>query len=373
MRKPVQYHYGKFPPAKLEWEKLIPLIGPASAALARYDGTLAAVPNSAILLSPLTTQEAVLSSRIEGTQATMGEVLEYEAEGDSKDISPERKADINEVLNYRKAMWHSIELLKELPLCQRIIREAHRILMTGVRGQGKAPGDYRKIPNWIGPPGCRIEEAKFVPISADKLQRGVDTWERYVHEDAPDRLVQLALLHAEFEALHPFLDGNGRLGRMCVPLFMYKHGLIQSPMFYISAFFESHRDEYYERLLAISRDDNWTDWCVFFLRAIAAQAIDNQTKATAILKLYEDKKAQVVALTHSQYAIHALDFLFAHPIFTAPHFTRHSEIPKPTAARILTLLRDANLLHTLREGKGGRSGVYVFHELINIAEGAAIF
>jgi hypothetical protein len=110
--------------------------------------------------------------------------------------------------SYRHAMWHSIELLKELPLCQRIIKEAHRILMTGVRGHGKSPGEYRKIPNWIGPAGCSIEEAKFVPISADQLQRGVDTWERYVHEDAPDRLVQLALLHAEFEAIHPFLDGN---------------------------------------------------------------------------------------------------------------------------------------------------------------------
>lgn len=373
MNQPVTYHYGKFPPAKILWEKLIPLIGPASAALARYDGTLAAVPNSAILLSPLTTQEAVLSSRIEGTQATMGEVLEYEAEGDTKDITPERKADINEVLNYRHAMRRSIELLKELPLCQRIIKEAHRILMTGVRGHGKSPGEYRKIPNWIGPAGCSIEEARFVPISADQLQRGVDTWERYVHEDAPDRLVQLALLHAEFEALHPFLDGNGRLGRMCVPLFMYKHGLIESPMFYISAYFESNRDEYYERLLAISRDDNWTDWCAFFLRAVTAQAIDNQAKASDILKLYEDKKAQLVALTHSQYAIHALDFLFSRPIFAATDFSNSKNIPSPTAKRIIAILRDNSILKVMREASGRRPAIYALWELLNIAEGKTVF
>ena len=161
MKEPVQYHYDKFPPTNLNWDRLIPLVGPANAALARYDGVLTAIPNAAILLSPLTTQEAVLSSRIEGTQATMGEVLEYEAEEDSKDITKERKEDINEILNYRRAMRFAIELLKDLPLCQRVIREAHGVLLEGVRGQGKAPGDYRKTPNWIGPPGCIIEQAHF--------------------------------------------------------------------------------------------------------------------------------------------------------------------------------------------------------------------
>ena len=214
----IKYHYGKFPPKKIDWSRLVPLIGPANAALARYDGTLAAIPNASILLSPLTTQEAVLSSKIEGTQATMGEVLEYEAEKNSKGFSHEREADINEVLNYRKAMWHAIDMLKDLPLCQRVIKEAHQILLSGVRGHGKAPGEYRKTSNWIGPPGCSIDEAKFVPISADKLPDAMSQWEKYIHDDYTDRLVQLAFIHAEFEALHPFLDGNGRLGRMCVPL-----------------------------------------------------------------------------------------------------------------------------------------------------------
>lgn len=369
MNQPVSYHYGEFPPKNLDWSRLIPFIGPANAALARYDGTLSAIPNANLLLGPLTTQEAVLSSRIEGTQATMGEVLEYEAEGDSKDLPVERKNDINEVLNYRRAMWIAVDLLQNLPLCQRVIKQTHQVLLEGVRGHGKSPGEYRRLPNWIGSPGCSIDEARYVPISVDRLPQGMDIWEKFIHDEAPDRLVQLALIHAEFEALHPFLDGNGRLGRMCVPLFMYKTGLIQSPMFYISAFFESNRDEYYERLSAISRDNDWSGWCAFFLQAVAKQAQENQQKATEILSLYETKKGQIVDLTHSQYAIHALDFIFSRPIFKSSDFTTCNDIPVPTAKRILSVLREKEILRTLREASGRRPAVYAFSELLNVAEG----
>ena len=184
-KKPVKYHEGGFPPKRLDWERLVPLIGPANAALARYDGMLAAVPNPAVLLSPLMTQEAVLSSRIEGTQATMAEVMEFEA-GILPDVpDANRIADIHEVLNYRKAMGRAVQLLKELPLCQRVIKEAHSVLMEGVRGQGKAPGEYRKIPNWIGPPGTPMEKATYIPISGDKLPSAIGRWEHFIHADAP--------------------------------------------------------------------------------------------------------------------------------------------------------------------------------------------
>ena len=255
---PVHYHEGRFPPeSRLDWPTLIPLIGPAAAAVARYDGMLGATPNPDVLLSPLTTQEAVLSSRIEGTQATMGEVLEFEAgrEPDSLD----RREDIYEVLNYRAALRHAEELLEELPLCLRVIRAAHRILLRGVRGEGKSPGDYRRVPNWIGPSGCTIDGATFVPVAADPLPEAIGTWENYIHREAPDRLVQLAILHTEFEALHPFLDGNGRLGRMLVPLFLWRSGLIRAPRFYVSAYLGARRDAYYDALLAVSRDDDVQD------------------------------------------------------------------------------------------------------------------
>lgn len=366
---PVSYHLGCFPPTVLDWPQLIPLLGPASAAVARYDGTLAAIPNAAVLLSPLTTQEAVLSSRIEGTQATMGEVLEFEAEGDSPGLSEERREDIREVLNYRAAMRLAEKLLADFPLSQRVIREAHRVLLEGVRGQGKAPGEYRRIPNWIGPAGCTIEQARFVPISADKLPDAMSAWERYAHEDAADRLVQLALLHAEFEALHPFLDGNGRLGRMLVPLFMWQNGLIQRPMFYVSAYLEANRDEYYDRLLAVSRDGDWTGWCRFFLNALKAQAEENQHKAAAILSLYEAMKRQVAELTRSQYAIHALDWIFGRPIFKSSDFVASAGIPEPTAKRILPELREAGVLRVLMEASGRRAATLCFPALLNIAEG----
>lgn len=373
MTEPVRYHAGEFPPQELDWPQLIPLIGPANAALARYDGTLHAIPNAAVLLSPLMTQEAVLSSRIEGTQATMGEVLEFEAEPGKKDVPDEKRDDIEEILNYRKAMREAESLLKDLPLCQRVVKAAHAVLLDGVRGHNKSPGEYRKVPNWIGPPGCTVEEAKFVPVAADGLPDAMGSWEKYVHEDTMDRLVQLAILHAEFEALHPFLDGNGRLGRMLVPLFMAKTDLLAEPMFYISAFFERNRDEYYERLLAVSRDGAWTEWVAFFLKAIVEQAEENQGKARAILQLYETNKTRFQELTHSQYSIQALDFVFQRPFFMSADFVSRAGIPRPTARRILNLLRDNGLLKMIRAGRGRRPGIYVFAELVNIAEGKPVF
>lgn len=369
----VNYHYGQFPPHDFDFSKLMPLVGPANRAIARYDGLLSAIPNAAVLLSPLTTQEAVLSSRIEGTQATMGEVLEYEAEGERK-FSQDKRDDIQEVLNYRKAMRHAMHLLETLPLSQRLILEVHQVLMDSVRGHGKAPGQYRKIPNWIGPAGCTVEEAFFIPISANKLPEGMSLFEKYIHEESvPDALIQLAVLHAEFEALHPFLDGNGRLGRMLIPLFLWQKGLIYQPMFYISAFFERNRDEYYERLRAVSKNGDWSGWCAFFLKAVAVQAGENEVKATAIIDLYNAKKLALVELTHSQYGIVALDWIFEHPIFKSTDFIQSVHIPEQTARRILNQFRDTGWLATLEEASGKRPAVFGFVELLNIAEGKRLF
>ncbi|HET6383401.1 MAG TPA: Fic family protein [Armatimonadota bacterium] len=167
------------------------------------------------------------------------------------------------MINYRKALQHAVARLDTLPLSQRLIKEAHEILMQGVRGQNRAPGEYRRVPNWIGPPGSTAATARYVPIGAGFLPEAMSNWERYLHARTPDLLSQLAILHAEFEAIHPFLDGNGRMGRLLVPLFLVDKKLMSSPNFYISAYMESHRDEYYDRLLAVSRDDDWTGWCFF--------------------------------------------------------------------------------------------------------------
>ena len=199
---PVRYHLGGFPPNQLDLQRLLPLVGPAHGELARYDGILSAVPNADVLLAPLITQEAVLSSRIEGTQATFAEVLEFEAAEET--VSEEKKADIHEVLNYRAALRHAVAEMETLPLSQRLIKNADQVLMQGVRGQNRAPGEYRRVPNWIGRPGCTMEEARFVPPDALLVPEAMSAWERYVHADVPDKLIQLAILHAEFEAIHPF-------------------------------------------------------------------------------------------------------------------------------------------------------------------------
>lgn len=370
---PVHYQLGSFPPDSLDWPQLIPLLGTTAAAVARYDGVLAAVPNPAVLLSPLTTQEAVLSSRIEGTQATFDEVLEFEAGGPASERSPERTADILEVLNYRQALREAERLLVDLPLCKRVVCAAHALLMDGVRGHGKDPGEFRRGPNWIGPAGCSAEEARFVPVSAEALPGAFSTWERYANAPADDRLVQLALLHAEFEALHPYLDGNGRLGRMLVPLFLWKVGMIRAPMFYLSAYLEARRDEYYERLLAVSRDGDWTGWCRFFLEATRGQAEANLEKARAILELYAAMKPRLHALTHSQYVVHALDWLFERPVFKSTDFARSAGIPAPTARRILRVLEADGVLTVVTPGSGRRPRVLSFPALLNTAEGRHVF
>ena len=369
----VYYHLGQFPPAALDLARLFPLIGPANAAIARYAGLLEGIPSPNVLLSPMTVQEAVLSSRIEGTQATMGEVLELEAEDSVFEDNTPKKADIREVLNYRAALNEAVKLLATLPLSQRLVRETHRVLMQGVRGRSKDPGEYRRIPNWIGPEGCAIEQARFVPVSADKLPDAMRAWEHYIHTDAPDLLVQLAIAHAEFEAIHPFLDGNGRLGRLIIPLFLFSRGLLVRPSFYLSEYLENHRDEYYGRLLAISRDGDWTGWVEFFLKALIEQASVNQSRVQSILSLYRRRKDWITEETHSQYAVRALDWMFQKPIFKTSDFRDTVGIPAPTATRILRVCRNSGMLRELRGGSGRRAAILCFPELLNIAEGHDAF
>ena len=365
---PVQYHEGRFPPdGRLDWPRLVPLIGPASAAVARYDGMLSGVPNPRILLAPLSRREAERSSRIEGTQATIGEVLEFEARG--KASSPARRDDILEVIQYRMAMGHAEDMMDELPLSQRVIRGSHSVLLSRGRGRYRSPGAYRRNQNFIGPAGCSIEDATFVPIGAHKLLDAMAAWERYMHQDHPDRLIQLAILHAEFEAIHPFHDGNGRMGRMLVPLFMWQMGLIRQPAFFISPYLEANRESYYEGLLSVSRDDDWTGWCRFFLHAVRIQAEDNLARAQAILDLHGEMKSRVPDVTRTLYAVEVLDWMFERPIFSSVQLARETPLSPPTARRILQRLCDAEILREAIPARGRRPGIFVFPSLMRVAEG----
>jgi len=349
----------------IDWTSHVSLIGQANAALARYDGILEAMVNPALLLSPLTTREAVLSSRIEGTQATLQEVLEFEADPRRR-IEPAKYADIQEIINYRRAMNQAVQLLERGTLCLDLILRLHYILMDSVRGANKARGEFRKIQNWIGPRGCSIEEATFVPPSSDILPGALDNWENYIHFEEKDRLVQLAIIKAQFELIHPFLDGNGRIGRMLIPLFLYEKRLLSRPMFYLSAYLERNRRQYYHALNAISSKNDWNGWIRFFLKAVIEQARENIQKARSILDLYEEMKQRVPAITHSRYAVQAIDTLFDRPVFTTRDFALRSGIPLPTTKRVLNVLKKEKLIEPVWEGKGSKGTRWIFLSLVRI-------
>ena len=362
---PVRYHSGAFPPdLRGAFASLLPFVTEAHHALGKYDGMLEGVLNPNVLLSPLMDREAEQSSRIEGTQATIREVLEFEAGDDS--APAQRESDIREILNYRVAMLEAIRRLDDLPLSQRLIRETHSTLMRGVRGERADPGNFRTVQNFIGPPGSSEQDARYLPCPANELPANMDAWEKFMNSDQPDSLIQLAVVHAEFEAIHPFLDGNGRIGRLVIPLFLYEKKLIRRPSFFISEHLERHRDEYYDRLQRISQAGDWHGWCEFFLKSVTAQANSNIERARAILHLHETWRSRIVDITRSQYAIRALDYFFTRPIFNSATFCADVEIADYTARAILRDLRDAGVLEVRREGRGRRSGIYAFTELLDI-------
>ncbi len=354
------------PLATLDHGRIIGKVGQANAALARYDGMLQGIVNAAVLLSPLTTSEAVLSSRIEGTQATVDEVLEYEA---GIEFSGEKHADIQEVVNYRKTLTLATAALAERPMTLPLIRQMHSVLMNSVRGFDKSPGEFRKDQNWIGPVNCSIEQATFVPPSPLQLRDHLEAFEAYLGMDDFDALVQTAIVHAQFELIHPFKDGNGRIGRLMIPLFLYQKHTLASPMFYLSEYLEARRELYYARLRGISENQDWTAWVEFFLDAIIEQARSNTDRVRKIMELYEEMKSRIASLTRSQYAIQVLDALFDRPIFQSGDFIQRTGIPKQSALPILRKLREDGILVALREQSGRRPAVMAFPALLNRAEG----
>jgi Fic family protein len=365
MKNMKPYVPNKLPLEKLNYEKFVHLIGKANFEVAQFGGILQVMINPSVLLSPLTTQEAVLSSKIEGTQANFEEVLEYEA---SLKFDENKTEDIQEIINYRKALIYAVKEMDKIPISLNFIRKIHAILLDSVRGRNKAQGEFRRIQNWIGRPGSTIETASYVPPSPEKLMDFLSDLEKYIHYEEKDFLVQLAIVHAQFEIIHPFLDGNGRLGRMLIPLFLYEKKLLTSPMFYISAYLEANREMYYEKLNSVSNDNNWEDWIVFFLTAIIEQAKENTKKAKDILNLYEEMKIKINEITKSQYSIQVLDTIFELPIFKTPDFIEKSGIPKPTAMRILKELHNAKILRTIKEAQGRSPAIAMFEDLITIVE-----
>lgn len=357
------------PIVDLDCRRLLPLVGKASRMLARYDGLLQGIVNPSVMLSPLMIEEATLSSRLEGTQATVDDVYEHEA-GIAK---PEKKNDIQEIVNYRSALRQGQEQLKVYPITLPFVRQLHKILLSGVRGEDKSPGCFRLDQNWIGPYGCSIDEATFVPPSPVRLPEHLEAWKSYLMGEDIDVLVQTAVMHAQFELLHPFKDGNGRIGRLLIPLFLFQKQALSQPMFYLSSYLEANRDGYYRTLNGISKTGDWNGWIEFFLQAVAGQAEKNIESVNKIRGLYEEMKDKIQNATHSQFTVVVLDEIFRRPIFRTSDFVKATKIQRPTALGLLRQLKDAGILQELHSGTGRRPAVMEFPRLLNAAEGRDVF
>lgn len=365
----VHYHLGKFPPAGIDFNALSPITGQALLSLGRYDGLLHAIPDAMVLLSPLKMQEAVLSSKIEGTRVTMAEALEIQSGINADKVEQSKRDDTEEVINYRRTLTDCTEEIQNRPISLHMIRSAHASLMNGVRGKDKSPGTVRSTQNWIGSQGCAIESAGFVPVAPEHLIAGLEEWEKYVvGKQDIDPISKLAIIHVEFEALHPFLDGNGRLGRMLIPLFLFQEKILNSPCFYMSSYIEKNRDEYQEKMRAVSRDNAWEAWIKFFATGVKLQAEENISKAKEILGLYNTMKQSIQKTTHSQYAVFALDFIFEWLVFTTADFCAYSRIPGASARSLLGKLEKNKIIQVISRGSGRRPTLYVFRRLMEIVE-----
>jgi Fic family protein len=239
--------------------------------------------------------------------------------------------------------------------------------MQGVRGRDKSPGAFRTIQNHIGKPRSSIEDARFVPPSPLILDSCLENLEKYLGSQEVDPLVQTAIMHAQFEIIHPFMDGNGRVGRILIPLIIFNKGLISSPVFYFSSFLEHNQEEYNDRLLYITQNGDWNGWIEFFLTGVTAQAKANSHKVKRITDLYSEMKVKFADVTHSQFVIQALDAMFMQVFFTSTRFIENSQIPKQSANRILSALNDAGLIKRIRVGQGRRTSMFMFERLLDIA------
>ncbi|MGH2719630.1 MAG: Fic family protein [Actinomycetota bacterium] len=303
----------------------------ADRALGRLAGAGRLLPNPHILVDPYVAREAVASSRIEGTQASLSEVLQADAVG-HEGSGP----DVEEVRNYVDALNTGLRRLKELPLCLRLIREVHAVLLEGVRGRDRSPGEFRRTPNWIGSPTDTPDNATFVPPLSDEMERALDDLERYLNEDIRlPVLVRCALVHYQFETIHPFLDGNGRLGRLLAVFYLVQQAVLPQPLLYLSAYFEDHRVEYYDRLQAVRERGEIQQWLQFFLTAVGVQATDAVERAERLADLRERYRRDLAAVRSR--APEVVDLLMANPFITVRRVRQSLQVSQPGAVTGISL------------------------------------
>jgi cell filamentation protein, protein adenylyltransferase len=356
--------YAAFIPAPLPPElaydsSLVLALSRADAALSELSGLGRQLPNPHLLIAPYVRREAVLSSRIEGTRASLSDLLLDEAE-------PEHSADgdVQEVRNYVAALEHGLERLPALPLSLRLVRELHERLMQGVRGDRATPGEFRRSQNWIGPAGSTPATAPYVPPPADALMGCLGDWETFLHDrDRFPDLIQCAVMHEQFEAIHPFLDGNGRVGRLLITLFLVERSRLSQPLLYLSDYIEAHRQEYYDRLQRVRTDGDWPGWLRFFLVGVEQTARSAVRQASRLMDLREAYRGR---LSKKPNALRLLDELFVNPYLTAARAAQILASSRPTARQAIGLLQTEGLLEEVT-GRSWRR-IYLARPILEVIE-----
>lgn len=353
------------PPIQIDTEMQF-LLSAADRKLGRLDGITRTLPNPNLFLAMFVKKEAVLSSQIEGTQASLVDILDVPS---SHEKSSEKKGDVEAVVNYVAAMNHGLQRLRELPLSLRLIKEIHGILLQGVRGSERNPGEFRKSQNWIGPQGCSLINASFVPPPKDDMIDSMNDLEIFFHtEDFLPPLIKIAIIHAQFETIHPFLDGNGRIGRLLITFWLCHQDILSKPLLYLSYFFKLNRSEYYDRLMNVRMHGDWENWIKFFLKGIAVSSDEAISSAEQILglKSRHTELLTSVAKNNNTYQ-KLLEYLFENPVLTRKDVIDHLNITSPTAGTLLESFCEIGILRDVTPDKQ-RGKTYYYEEYLDILE-----
>ncbi len=352
-------------PPDIAWRpRLVATLSRADRALGELSGLGRLLPNPHLLIRPFMYHEAVLSSRIEGTRASLSDLYAYEA---GNLALFEMSDDVREVRNYAVALEYGLQRVNELPLGLRLLREIHGRLLEGVRGEHQRPGEFRESQNWIGPAGSTPATAPYVPPPPVQMAECLDAFEKWLHADSElPPLVRIALAHYQFEAIHPFLDGNGRMGRLLIIVLMCLWGLLSEPLLYLSAYFDTHRDAYLDRLLGVSQQGAWEEWLIFFLEGVAEQAHDARTRAGRLQELRERYRQRIQSQRTAARLLRALDLLFARPIISVPMVRDALQMNFPPAQRYVDQLCELGILREVT-GKQ-RNRLYAADEVLAVIQ-----
>lgn len=360
--------YWAYVPSPLEPEievglDLVKVLSAADRALSELAGIARTLPNPHLLIKPFVRREAVLSSKIEGTQASLSDLFYFEAEQRAEPKVP----DVREVRNYVVALEYGLLRLNELPLSQRLIKEVHALLMAGVRGEDKSPGEFRGKQNWIGPLGCSLSEATYVPPPVPEMKQALHDFELYLHSESKyPALIRLALIHYQFEAIHPFDDGNGRIGRLLIPMLLCAEEILPAPLLYLSAFFEKHRPEYYRLLLGVSQRGEWNAWVRYFLTAVATQARDAIARSDRVLALWQSYRNRLQSARSSALLLQLVDQLFATPAMSNSRVAEVLDVTARSAQLNVNKLIDEGILSEVT-GKQ-RNRIYMAVEIMQVLD-----